>query len=409
MLLLTAAVAGCVGAPKPASIEPTAAAPAPRLLLVSVDGMRWDFLDRYPTPNFDRVAAAGVRAERLIPSFPSKTFPNHYTIVTGLYPGTHGLVANNMYDPVFEARYSLGQRDEVANGRWYGGEPLWVTAERQGMRTAPLFWPGAEAEIGGVRPTYWMRFDDDLPIAERVTTVLDWMGSGGARFATFYLSDVDGAAHHYNPDTAPEVGEAVAKADRALGLLLDGLEARGLGATHVIVVSDHGMVATSPERLIAIDDFVDVERANVIDWSPVLALWPSDEDLDDVYTALLGAHPRLAVYRREEVPERFHYREHRRIPPIIGIAEAGWSISTSAYVERHPERFAGGNHGYDNRLPVMGAVFLAAGPGIRRAGAVGPLENIHLYELMCHLLGLEPAANEGRLEAVEHLLAAAPG
>ncbi len=390
------------------------AAPAPdhALILVGIDGFRHDFVARAPTPALDRLAAAGVAAERLIPAFPTKTFPNHYTIVTGLYPEHHGIVANNMYDPVFDAFYALGDREAVEDGRWYGGEPIWVTLERQGGTAATFFWPGSEAAIGGRRPTYWKLYDGEVPNEHRVDQALAWLDLPPARrpdFLTLYFSDVDDAAHRNDPDSAPEVGEAVARVDAMLGRLLDGLERRGLlAATDVIVVSDHGMAATSPERAIAIDDFVDLEVAKVVDWNPVLAAWPAADRVEEVYAALAGAHPHLAVYRKSEIPEALHYREHRRIPPILGIADEGWSVTSRGYLAERGERLRGGNHGYDPRLPSMGALFLAAGPSFRRGERVAPFENVHLYELMAHVLGVEAAPNDGDLEAVRHLLAVPP-
>ncbi len=406
VLALAASLLAC------ATLRGPAAVPARALVLVGVDGFRHDFLERAETPALDRLAAAGVLAERLVPAFPTKTFPNHYTIVTGLYPEHHGIVANNMYDPVFDATYSLDNRAAVEDGRWYGGEPIWVTLERQGGTAATFFWPGSEAAIAGRRPTYWKLYDGEVPNEHRVDQAIAWLDLPRPRrpdFLTLYFSDVDDAAHGHDPDTAPEVGEAVARVDAMLGRLLDGLERRELLATtDIVVVSDHGMAATSPERAIAIDDYVDLEVANVVDWNPVLALWPGADRVEEVYAALAGAHPRLAVYRKSEIPEALHYREHRRIPPILGIADEGWSVTSRGYLAERGERLRGGNHGYDPRLPSMGALFLASGPSFRRGERVPPFENVHLYELMAHVLGVEPAPNDGDLEAVRHLLAAPP-
>ncbi len=425
LVLLVAALLGCASpgpSPQPDGAEPTdvRAEHAPQLLLVSIDGFRWDFLERTETPHLDRLAEVGVRARRLIPSFPSKTFPNHYTLVTGLYPGHHGLVANNMWDPEFSALYTLGRRDEVANGRWYGGEPIWVAAERRGLRTSPYFWPGSVAEIGGLRPTWVDPYDGDVPNRARIDLVLDRLALDPARrasFATLYFSLIDDAAHRYDPDRAPEVAAAIRTADDLVGYLLEGLERRGLAGSDetsgapgidLILVSDHGMAANAPERAILLDRLVDIETANVIDWNPVAAFWPAPEAVEQIYAALHGAHPHLSVYRREEIPDRFHYRDHQRIPPILGIADEGWVVTTSQELENNPGRFPGGSHGYDNELISMGALFLAAGPSFRSGAVVEPLRNVHVYELMCHILGLPPTANDGDLAAVRHLLRSAP-
>lgn len=385
-----------------------APAPQPLLILVSLDGFRWDFLDRAPTPALDRIAAEGVRAERLIPSFPTKTFPNHYTAVTGLYTEHHGIVANNMYDPEIDERFSQGNRSAVQDPRWWHGEPLWVTAQRQGRVAASFFWPGSEAPIQGLHPSHWRLYDKSVAHEERVDQVLAWLDlPPGERpsFITLYFSDVDDAAHEFDPDTAPQVGLAVGRVDAAVGRLLAGLEERRLwGQAHLVVISDHGMVATPPGQVIVLDDYVDLEIANVIDFAPVLALRPRPEEVDEVYERLSGAHPHLSVYRKEEIPEEWHYRESTRITPIVGLVDGGWDITSRAYLEMRGGRLSRGNHGYHHELDEMGALFVAAGPGLRRGEVVPPFSNVHLYELMCHLLELEPAPNDGSLAAVRHLL-----
>lgn len=400
--ILGTLLAGCTAR----VLESPAADSAGPTILVGIDAFRWDFMARTETPNLDALAARGVRAERLIPSFPSKTFPNHYTLVTGLYPGHHGLVANNMWDPEFQARYSLGRREEVGNGRWYGGEPIWVTAERQGLVTSPYFWPGSEAEIKGIRPTFWDRYEGSVPNEKRIDILLERLRLPAPQrpeFATVYFSLIDDAAHTYNPDDSPEVELAIRRADGLIGYLIDGLERLGLDRTaHLILVSDHGMAANSRDRAILLDSYVDVDEVNIVDWNPIAALWPPEEQMEATYEALRGAHPNLSVYRRHEIPERYHYRDHPRIPPILAVADEGWIITTA---ERLRTRGApGGSHGYDNQLLSMGALFLAAGPSFRQGELVAPFENVHVYELICHLLGIRPVQNDGDLSAVRHLL-----
>jgi predicted AlkP superfamily pyrophosphatase or phosphodiesterase len=380
------------------------------LILVSFDGFRWDFMDRVETPNLDRLAASGVRAERLIPSFPTKTFPNHYTIATGLYPGNHGIVANNVRDPQLEERFSLGNRDAIQDARWWHGEPIWVTARRHGRTAAPFFWPGSEAPIGGQHAAHWQIYDGSVPHAQRVDRVLDLLDLPAAErpaIATIYFSDVDDAAHRYGPDSE-ETDAAVARVDAALGRLIVGLEERQLwGRVHVMAVSDHGMIRVPPDQVIVLDDLIDLAVAQVTDWAPVLAVWPASEDVDRVYQALSGAHPHLTVYRKEETPADWHYRDSPRVAPILGLVDGGWRVSSRAYLETRGGRMSLGDHGFHPQVEEMGALFVAAGPGLR-AGAVSPeFSNVHLYELMCHLLGFEPAPNDGSLSAVRHLLRAA--
>ncbi len=380
----------------------------PTVILISLDGFRWDFLGRAETPNLDRLVERGVRAERLVPVFPSLTFPNHYSIVTGLHPENHGVVSNTMYDPVMDARFRIGDRDAVTDGRWWGGEPLWVTAQKQGQIAASFFWVGSEAAIQGIRPNFWKRFDSRIPHRARVAQVMEWLDlPDGERptFITLYFSDVDHEAHDYDPDTAPEVAAAIARVDSAIGFLLASLDERGISdQVNIIVVSDHGMAARSPDRVILVDDYINLGDANVIDWTPNIALRPDENHVDEIYQALKRASPHLKVYRKEQIPERFHYRNSPRITPILGIADEGWSISSHGYYDSRPDRFEGGAHGWDNQVLSMGGLFVASGPAFRKGLVVSPFQNIHIYELICHVLGLEPAPNDGSLDSIRVML-----
>lgn len=416
VLLLCLLAWGCAPTAPAGGAPEAAVAGAPRLaptvILISIDGFRWDYLDRHSLPTLERLAAEGVRARALIPSFPTKTFPNHYTLVTGLYPANHGIIANNMYDPVLADSFSLGNREAVQDPRWWGGTPIWVTAERAGQKTAAFFWPGSEAPIQEVRPTYWTPYDGSITGAERVERVLEWLElppQGRPTFITLYFSLVDDAGHRHGPGS-PQLAAAVDTADQLLGQLVRGLEARGmLEQVNLILTSDHGMAPTSPERAIALDDYLDLDEVRVVDWNPVVMLLPDPGREEAVYRALKGRHPQLQVYRREEVPAELNFRNHPRIPPIIGIAADGWSITTRARLQREPERLAGGNHGYDHRLPSMHGLFVARGPAFRQGLVVEPFQNVHVYSLMAAILGLTPAPNDGSLQAVQHLLRAGIG
>ena len=378
-------------------VSPTGASqehPRPILMLVSFDGWRWDYIDRAAVPNLKALASGGVRARELVPVFPSLTFPNHYTIVTGLYPEHHGIVSNVMEEPGFPERFTTSS-ETARDSRWWGGEPIWVTAVRQGRPSATMFWPGADAAIGGVRPTYWKPFDAQMPNAARVQQVLEWLaipGSDRPALVTLYFDEVDHAGHDFGPDSA-ELLEAAAHLDLALGQLVSGIHRLGLqDRTTIVVVSDHGMTPLAPDRSIFLDDFVDMTAVTVVEAGGTLQIAPRSGSIEALYQQLHGKHHALAVYRRQDLPADLHYRDNSRIQPIVGIADEGWSVTWRGRRRDAPVR---GGHGYDPRLRSMHGLFVAAGPDLARGVIVPELRNIHLYEFLCRVIGLTPARNDG--------------
>jgi predicted AlkP superfamily pyrophosphatase or phosphodiesterase len=378
-----------------------AAPPHSTLLLISLDGWRSDYHTKTRVPNLRGLMDRGVRAEGLIASFPTKTFPNHYTLVTGLYPGHHGVVGNAMRDPRTGRVFTMSKREEVSDPMWWGGEPIWTTVQRAGGRSAAMFWPGSEAPIDGVRPSLWMPYRHEMPNDERVDRVLSWLDLPARErpsFLTLYFSDVDGAGHSFGPNSA-ELVRALEVVDASLGRLLGGLERRGIAdSVNIIVTADHGMAETSRQRVIFIDDFVTPADGELVDLNPTVALWPRRGREEAVYRKLVSAHPRLSVYRRSETPEHWQYRDHERIAPIVGVADEGWSVMRKASVVdafARSIRRIGGNHGYDPHVASMQALFVAAGPAFRSGTVVPAFENVHIYELMCRVLGVPPAPNDG--------------
>lgn len=371
----------------------------PIVILISIDGWRWDYLERFKPPTLGALAAAGVRSEGLIPVFPSKTFPNHYTMVTGLYPHRHGIVLNNVVDAALPGIFTLSNPDVQQDTRWWGGVPLWVTVEAQGEVAATMFWPGSDVEIAGHRPTYWRKYQHATPNLERVDQLLGWMREPGAKqptFLTLYFSEVDSLGHAEGPDS-PRIGEGVAHVDEALARLVAGVNAAGLGSrTNYVLVSDHGMAPLSMERKIVLDDYVDLSTVTVQDWSPVLALGPRSPGLsiDALYHALAGKHPRLQVYKLSELPDRYRLRNHPRLAPVIGIADDGWDVTSRDRMKRDSEG-AAGTHGYDPRYESMHGLFIASGPAFRAGVVVPRFENVHVYELLCRALDVRPRPNDG--------------
>lgn len=370
------------------------------LLLISIDGFRHDYLDLADTPHIHRLIGSGLHADSLHQVFPTKTFSTHYTLVTGLHPGTHGVVANSMWDPEREASFSLGDRDAVGDGYWYrDGEPIWVTAENQGLTAATYFWPGSEARIRRVRPTHWKPYAGDVPHDERIAEVIDWATAPNgerADFMTLYFSVVDSLGHAHGPAAAEVLG-AVERMDAELGELFDGLETAGrFDDMHIVLVSDHGMSAIDPERYIMLDEHLDLGRVHVSDWGPAAQIWSGDLSSREIVEALEGAHPRMRVWAREDIPERYRFDNHHRVPDVLAEADPGWMISNRAYLaDRRPPK---GMHGWDPAHGEQHGIFIARGPRLAAGSRSPAVHSVDLYALMSELLDLEPAEHQGSLD-----------
>jgi predicted AlkP superfamily pyrophosphatase or phosphodiesterase len=393
---------GCRRAPRTAALNNVPPGATNATVLISLDGFRADYITRPTAVRLRELAARGVRAERLIPAFPSKTFPNHYTIVTGLYPEHHGIVANTMRDERIGTTFTIGDTVIARDPRWWGGEPIWNTAERQGVRTAAFFWPGSDYAVNGRYPTYYTPYDGRIPNGTRVQRVLDWLTLPTAeapRLVTLYFSTTDDVGHKHGPRT-PQVDTAIAHVDSLIGALVDGLAARQLtDRVNLVVVSDHGMTEVDSTRIIRLDEYVNLADMEVVDWMPVTAVTPRPGKLSAVYQALRRV-PHLQVFHKDSVPERFHYRANSRITPLVLLADEGWTISSTERL-RVSGPPVGATHGYDNMLPSMGALFLAAGPDIQQGRVIGPVANVHVYPLLARLLGVRPAPHDGAADSLK--------
>jgi predicted AlkP superfamily pyrophosphatase or phosphodiesterase len=375
---------------------------APLVVLVGIDAFRPDYLERADVPTLRRLASHGVRADGLVPPFPSKTFPSFTSIATGLRPARHGIVSNTIDDPAIAGRFALADHVVRSDPRWWRGEPIWNTAGRQGLRTAGLFWPGDDVEIGGRRPTYWLPYDDAYPNEARITRVLEWLALPERErpsLVTLYFSLVDIASHEHGP-MAPQTLAAAAAADRLLGQLVEGLVRLGLDRrATLVVVSDHGMSETHPDRVIVLDDYVDLARIRIVDSGPFVGLRPTGADAPGAtaVVAALGKAAHLQAWRREDVPARYHYDDAARVPPVVAVADDGWLVLTRAQRDRWRARGGGvrGEHGYAPEVAAMRGVFVAAGPALRDGLRVPAFANVHVYPLLCRLLGISPSPNDG--------------
>jgi predicted AlkP superfamily pyrophosphatase or phosphodiesterase len=409
-VLLTLCLWACVQSRSIKDLRPT-------VILISLDGFRGDYLEKYEPPNLRSLAREGVQAKWMIPAFPSKTFPNHYTIATGLYPQNNGIVENNVFDKGFNAMFTMSKREEVQNGRWWLGEPIWITAEKQGQKSAPYFWPGSEAEIAGSRPTYWKPYDGTVPNDARVDTILSWLDlplNERPTFLSLYFSDVDSAGHDFSPE-AIETRNAVLKVDKDLGRLIDGLKARGIFTeVNLIIVSDHGMTPQDPNNVIILDELFDTSLAERIIWtSEIVSIFPKEGKEDAIYEALNAKMPPQAkVYRKAEVPARYHYSNSPRIAPLLVLPAEGWTLTTRSKFDetkaKNRQNGMRGGHGYDNELPSMRAIFIAHGSAFKNGSIIEPFENIHVYNVMTRILGLTPAPNDGDDRVIKAALAHDP-
>lgn len=377
----------CATAPVDAPTVAAAEARAPVTILVSIDGFRADYLDRGITPALSALAARGVRAA-MRPSFPTKTFPNHYAIVTGLRPDRNGIVANTMEDVRRPGKkFTMSTMDPFW---WDEAEPIWVAAERAGIRTGTMFWPGSNAKIRGTWPTAWQQFNHDMPDGQRVDALVDWLRRPAAErpvFYTLYFNTVDDAGHDFGPD-APETNAAVASVDAQIGRLRDALAALGQPA-NLIVVADHGMAPISEDRVIDFARVADPADYRILEDGVYASFFAAPGHEAALEAAVLKPHDHMQCWRKAEIPARFHYGANPRVPPYFCLADITWSIRAKAPDPDWQPNY--GNHGWDNAEPMMLALFVANGPAFVPGKRIGTFDNVDVYPLLRDLVGLPPA------------------
>ncbi len=373
------------------------------LILVSIDGFRSDYLGRGVTPVLSALAAGGATGP-MRPSFPSETFPNHYTLVTGLRPDRHGIVDNTMDDPVL-GHFTMASGFD---SRWWNqAEPLWITADRQGLRTASMFWPGSDRTIQGARPDYWMPYKQTMAAEARVDQLLTWIDlPQGQRpdFATLYFDVVDTVGHKSGPES-PALNDALRATDAAMGRLIDGLKARGLfDHANVIVVADHGMASTSMRRLIYLDDVVDAKAIHTVTAGAVSGLSISPDAPADTEAKLLGIRRHARCWRKADLPKALHFGQNPRVAPIVCVADVGWYLTTHDRMSHMHDSLNLGSHGYRPDAPQMAALFIARGPAFKAGVRLPAFDNVDVYPLMTRLLGLTTPPGDGSVQVFQRAL-----
>ena len=389
---LLLALTGC--ATHPAPTEPAG------VLLVSVDGLRPTDITAKRMPVLHALGQAGVRADGMRPSYPTLTFPNHYSVITGLRPDRHGIVHNSMRDADLGSfRPSL--REAVGSTGWWGGVPVWISAERAGLRTATLFWPGSEAEIQGFRPREWRPYEEGTDPATNAATVAAWLAAPERerpRFATLYFDQVDEASHAHGPDSA-EAQVARANVDAALGLLVRRLRDSGrLAYTNLVIVSDHGFETVRPDQRLSTDALVPADVAEAISDGQVIGFMPLPGKAAEAERVLLGHHPTHACWRKSELPAQWEYGSHPRIPAIVCQMAPGWEAlwpNKVEWLQEHQPDEVRGAHGYDPDLPQMRASFIASGPAFRAGIRLPVFDNVDVYPLLMRLLQLPAEPGDG--------------
>lgn len=377
---------------------------SPYVVVVSLDGFRWNYTDSIETPNFDKIAKYGITSQ-IIPSFPSKTFPNHYTMATGLYPDHHGIVLNDFYNYDKNRWYRVSDRNAVEDGTFYKGEPIWNTAEKQGITTGTLFWVGSEANVNGMQPTYWKQYDHHMPFENRIDTVMSWLSKPiktRPRLVMWYLHQPDSWGHKLGPEN-PQINAKIIYLDSLMGVFYDKLNLLPIkDSINVIITSDHGMGNIDIDKVEIIDNYIKKKwlRRN-IGSNPFYMFEPKEKYVDSVYFHLRKAE-HLSVWKKSQIPAYLHFGTNNNIMPIVAIADSGWSIFWNSDIKM--KKYLGGTHGYDPINQDMHAIFYAYGPKFKINYQHQSFKNIHLYSLIARLLEITPSENDGDINKIIKML-----
>lgn len=371
-------------------------------VVLSLDGFRWDYAAHATTPNLDRIAREGVVADALIPVFPTGTFANHYSMATGYYPDNHGIVANRFSCPILGEDYNKGDRSTVRDGKFYGGEPIWVTAQNQGLKTGTFFWVGSEADIKGIRPTYWKKYDNSFPYGDRIDTVVHWLSLPEVDrpdLIMWYYHQTDSDGHRYGP-LGDSLLLTVEMKDSLIGVFLEKIERLPhRDKINFIVVSDHGMAEVDYNKMVHLDDHLDTSLIELIDGgSTAMSIKAKTGKTEELYNALSQVE-NLSVWKSGELPKRLNFGKHPRNHDLIILADPGAVLGWSW---RNYDRK--GSHGYDNQHPDMHGIFYAFGPDFKVGHHAKAFENINLYPLLAHLLDINGGETDANFSVVKDLL-----
>lgn len=410
-LLLSFAFLACTTAQEPGTNAPSQLN-KPYVLLISLDGFRWDYVERFQPPHLTAFIEEGVAADAMVPCYPSKTFPNHYSIATGMRPMQHRLVGNSFYDAKKGKVYSTSKRDIVQDGSWYGGTPIWVNAELQGMVSASYFFVGSEADVKGVRPSYFYYYDGSVPNEKRVEKMLEWLALPEAHrphLIAGYFSDMDDAGHRYGPNDDENIKKALFDLDEVLGQLFDGVKKLDI-PVNIIIVSDHGMAEVTLDQLIPFEPLESEEDYMLVSQGALLHIYLKEgANADSVIHRLRSLEwaEHYTVCRAVDFPYYIGPRLDPRVGDIIVLPDFPWYFTSSrsfAFL-KNMGRGVMGEHGYPTAYREMHGIFYAAGPAFEPGARVKAFENIHVYPLICEILGLTvPSEVEGSKEVLKGVL-----
>jgi predicted AlkP superfamily pyrophosphatase or phosphodiesterase len=371
-------------------------------IIVSLDAFRWDYPQMYSTPNLNNIAQIGVKADRMKPSYPASTFPNHYTLATGLVPDHHGIVNNTFWNKKISIRYSMGDSATRNNPAYYLGEPIWITAQKQGVKTGNVYWVGSDIAIKNTYPTYYKIYDKKpmIPFAARIDTVVSWLNKkeeDRPRLIMLYFSEPDGVGHHFGPKSR-EVGNEVHYLDSLMGDLIHKIEKLPIASkVNVIITADHGMAEISPDRFICMKDYIPSRWVDKVDGTNPTSIFTREGCRDSVLMALKKV-THIKAYKKEKIPASLNYGTSDRIGDVVVCPDCGWQFANA------PASIKGA-HGYDPNSPDMQVIFYAYGPDFKKNYKSKGFINVDIYPLLAYLLGVNPEKTDGDFNRIKDVLA----